>query len=111
LKSGFDFGYQIVNLCSGDGPFDTGNANAVVQFFAVEFLTGTISFDDERGCQNGAFVGAEALMTAFTFTTPTHTASGIMSRINNPRFITMTIRTVQESSLKMDLPACMTMKK
>jgi hypothetical protein len=70
----------------------------VAELFAVEFLARAVLFHDKGRVEDGALVGAEALVAIFTLPAAAYPAAVIVGGIQNRRLIVLAVRAAQSSS-------------
>jgi hypothetical protein len=75
LQGGFDLPYQALDVGGGDGPLGAGDANATDELVTIELFAGPILLDEQRCCQDGSLVSAEALLTILTLPPAAHAAA------------------------------------
>ncbi|MPN44642.1 hypothetical protein SDC9_192207 [bioreactor metagenome] len=93
MQGVLDLTHKMVYLSRRHRAFGTSDAHAFQQFVAVELLARAVPFDDEGSGQDGSLISGEALPARLTLSAAANTSAGIVSSINDTRFVVLTVRT------------------
>ena len=78
---GLDLADQAVDGGGGNRALGAGDADAAEEFFAVKLLAGAVFFDDQRGRQQRALDGGEALLALDALAAAANYPAIIMGRV------------------------------